>query len=366
LEEALAQVNSLAMDQAAAAIAQAQAEVPEATGAAKRGRAGATAADALRDNALADIAFMRLYAAFISLSVDIAEPSEQALRAAQQAGRQDLQAGIWAIRGYRFGRDDRIDEQLDGVQRALDLAGENDHLAHVWAHLALAGTLQWLGDFDRTAHHYQPAVQHARASGDVTLQALALRHMMVIQAKEAFAACEAGSATPTLLQHAESGLRESIHFYLQKTTRRQLSFIWLWLAENLILQGRLEEALALQDEHLPQARAMGLRVQAAEAGARRAGALLQLGRPAEALRAMEQALQDLGDIADPEVRATVHRAHAQALRAQPTPRADEAAQADAAEQSALAARQAQRSRYLGSVQEASDRIHAALARADGA
>ena len=267
-----------------------------------------------RQRALAEFAFERLYAEFVSMRPGFDAAAQQTASLLPAMGSNDLLARVLALRAFACGRDDQIERQVAVARQALGLAPA-DAFVGLYVHLALAGSLHWIGEFTSTALHFRPALTCARALGEPLLEAFALRNIAVAETKESRHAWEAGHATVHMAAQAEASLRGCIHYYLDKTSRRRLTYPWLCVAETLMLQGRFDDALLLYDEHLPAAQADGLLLQAAEGASRRARCLLSLQRLPAALDASDQALQWLAGYDDPDVAATVHSDRALVLTA---------------------------------------------------
>jgi tetratricopeptide (TPR) repeat protein len=270
----------------------------------RRAEADLPAGHARRARTVAEAAVERLHAEFVSMRPGFDEAAVAAAAALPNAGHEDLLARVLALRCFASGRDDNIERQIATGRQAMMLAPA-DAFVGMYVHMALAGSLHWIGDFASTAAHFRPALMHARALAEPLLEAFALRNMAVAEVKESRHAIEAGHGSVHMAAQAEASLRGCIDFYLTRTSRRRLSYPWLCVAEALWLQDRYDAALALYDEHLPIAVSEGLLLQAAEAGSRRARCLLALERTDEALAASDQAVQWLKGYDDPDVTVTV-------------------------------------------------------------
>jgi tetratricopeptide (TPR) repeat protein len=310
------------------------------------------AADPHTANLSLELAYLRLASDSSQFVPNFQAKAHQVALQAQSLGRNDTLAKVWALSAFSYGRDDNLEAQIARVRQVLEVAAPDNHFAWFVTHLALATSFHWLGAFEYTSRHYRPALIHARAGGDVSLEVICTRHMASAQSIEVRHLWDAGKASPSALAQSETDLLASIAFSQQRFPQRGTHYAHVCLADTYLLQGRHAESLALYEEHIPMLMARGMQRQGYEALSRKSRCLLASGRQDEALVASEQALHGMTTTTEHSMRVTVHRDREVLLRA-----LNRHAEADA--QKALSDQaqkeiDALRARYLNSLLHALD------------
>jgi ATP/maltotriose-dependent transcriptional regulator MalT len=275
---------------------------------------------------IAEVAFLKLFADFSNPTPQFNTLADRALALTDPTQGAQRVAEIWALRAFVHGVRDELTDVARCARQALHLAAASNHFARVYAHLALAGSLHWIGEFEETSAHLGPALVSARASGDAFLHLVALRQLALSEAKEARHQWERGEVSPQTLSQAETDVRGAIELTLRLAPTSSATYLHVYLAELLVLQKQFAAALLLLDQHLPLARSTTVWQLIAMAASRRALCLCALGRLDEALADSEEAQQACTHHHDPDLQGMVHADHASVLRAMG--RADEAATHD--------------------------------------
>jgi ATP/maltotriose-dependent transcriptional regulator MalT len=275
---------------------------------------------------IAEVAFLKLFADFSNPTPQFNTLADRALALTDPAHGGQRVAEIWAMRAFVHGVRDELADVARCARHALHLAAANNHFARVYAHLALAGSLHWIGEFEKTSAHLGPALQSARASGDAFLHLVALRQLALSEAKEARHQWERAEVSPHTLSQAETDVRGAIELTLRLAPTSTATYLHVYMAELLTLQKQFAAALVLLDQHLPLARSTTVWQLIAMAASRRALCLCAVGRLDEALADSQEAQQACAHHDDPDLQGMVHADHATVLRAMG--RTDEAAAQD--------------------------------------
>jgi ATP/maltotriose-dependent transcriptional regulator MalT len=237
----------------------------------------------------------------------------QACQAAGASAAHRLSAA-WAFLAFWHGVRNQFDGLCSAAKQALALAAPQHHLARVYAHMALAGALHWIGEYERTAAHFGPALAAARASGDAALNLFVQRQLALSQAKEARYLWSTGAVSIHALTQAEADLRGALQLTAELAPSNPATFLNIFLGEVLALQGQHAKALALLNLHESTAAALPLWPLVAISAARRAHSLLALGQTEAALLACETSQNAAAQQLDTEVNALVAAARAQVLQ----------------------------------------------------
>ncbi len=273
--------------------------------------------------ATAELAFVRLYAELAAGDAEFQTLFDQATACAQAAGLPHRVADAWALKAFWHGVHDELAALASCARHALAAAEANNHFARVYAHLALAGSLHWVGEYERSAAHFGPALNAARASGQAYLHLLAQRQLALAQAKEARHQWERGDVSAHSLRQAEFDLRAAITLTHELAPRNPAIYLHVFVAEMLTLQGEHSQALALLDEHLPLARSAQAWALVCIASICRAHCLNKTGQLTDALAASDDSLAASTQHPDPDLQAQVHTTRGAILHA--LGRSDEAA-----------------------------------------
>jgi tetratricopeptide (TPR) repeat protein len=279
---------------------------------------------AWREGMLIDIEFTQLLAHFIQADTCFQSTADRLLQRAQ-AHMQAAQASnrvaqVWALKSYAHGCDMQFTEQKACASQAMHLADRNNHLAHFWAHLGLAVSLNWMGDFGQTSAHFQPALAHAREGGDLVWLTVCTQHMAQMQANEACYLWESMGASLAALNQAEADLHACIALQHELAPNAKITQAHLYLADVWRAQGKSDEALAMYGkcleglrQHELSAPSTASKIAKAVSGSARC--LLNLACADEAQKASLQAVAGLLHVVDPAVQASVYADSELVLRA---------------------------------------------------
>jgi ATP/maltotriose-dependent transcriptional regulator MalT len=266
---------------------------------------------------------VRLYAELAAAGAEFQTLFDQATACAQAAGLPQRVADAWALKAFWHGVHDELAALASCARHTLATAEAKNYFARVYAHLALAGALHWVGEYERSAAHFGPALSAARASGQAHLHLLAQRQLALAQAKEARHQRERGDVSPHSLRQAEFDLRAAITLTHELAPRNPAIYLHVFVAEMLTLQGEHSQALALLDEHLPLARSAHAWALVCIASMCRAQCLHKTGHLHEALAASDDSLAASTQHPDPDLQAQAHTTRGAILQA--LGRSDEAA-----------------------------------------
>ena len=266
---------------------------------------------------------------FTDFSSAAGDKIRRARSIAQAAGLRDVEvlASAW-LAHLAYARHD-IDALAGHARDCLDLLEPRHHAAGGRLAIALGLAHQFADRQADAQAWYAVARRHAMAEGDdATLSALIynMAEMRTAQVRQRALACP-GEAVPELLlgadsvKHYDAAVGGSAMGELTPVLRAQV----------LALQGEFAQALALYEQHLPQAMSMGLSRLGSSLLADLAWCRVNLGQREHALQQAREAEVELDPSCDVDDRAATHSRLAQVWAAldDPAQAAHHAAQAAA-------------------------------------
>lgn len=182
--------------------------------------------------------------------------NRQAAAAAQAIGALDIECNCDATLALFYTTSARLEDSLRFSQRVLQRAAPDDHLSRCRAHMALASVMQ-IADLPEAFIHYRQARDHARHVHDDMAVAASFHRMATAQALAARLAFEGGRLDDEALKQAIVGIQSSLQTLASISPTLTTVIENLMLAELLLMRGDIEEATALYERYVPQARREG-------------------------------------------------------------------------------------------------------------
>ena len=225
---------------------------------------------------------------------------------AQTVDARDIECNCDATVALFYTRSTQMEQAIAFSQRALARADAHDDIARCRAHMALASVMQ-IANLPEAFDHYRQARDHARRVHDDMAVAASFHRMATAQALAARLAFEEGRLDEEALKQAIVGVQSSLQTLATISPTVTTVIENLMLAELLLMRGDFENASALYERFIPQARREGHLPSMAHSLAGFALCKLRGGRVDEARALLDEAQRIVVDDGESLIRAMLYR-----------------------------------------------------------